>query len=150
PCLFVRNMRGGWRTSVGCAARTARMGTPETEHQDAQGAAGTRGVAVDPNPDPDFIEREPELAQLGSIAGEAAEGAGRVGLVRGPAGIGKTQLLDSARSQAEAAGMRVLSARGGELEREFPFGCVRQLFEPLVHVDARDRAEIFDGDAALA
>ena len=26
--------------------------------------------------------------------------------------------------------MRVLSARGSELEREFPFGVVRQLFEP--------------------
>ena len=26
--------------------------------------------------------------------------------------------------------MRVLTARGSELEREFPFGVVRQLFEP--------------------
>ena len=36
--------------------------------------------------------------------------------------------------------MRVLSARGSELEREFPFGVVRQLFEPpLTDGEARER-----------
>ena len=29
------------------------------------------------------------------------------------------------------------SARGGELERDFPFGVVRQLFEPLLVDDRR-------------
>ena len=36
--------------------------------------------------------------------------------------------------------MRVLTARGSELEREFPFGVVRQLFEPpLMDGEARER-----------
>ncbi len=46
-------------------------------------------------------------------------------LVSGPAGIGKSALLDEARRLATSP---VLSARGSELEREYPFGAVQQLF----------------------
>ena len=42
-------------------------------------------------------------------------------------------------------GMRVLSARGTELERDFSFGVVRQLFEPvLVEADEHERANLLD------
>jgi hypothetical protein len=48
-------------------------------------------------------------------------------------------------------GLRVLSARGGELEREFAFVLVRQLFEPLLAtVPAEERADLFAGAAGLA
>ena len=53
-------------------------------------------------------------------------------MVEGPAGIGKTRLLSEARREAGEAGVRVLSARGGELEQELAFGVVRQLFEATV------------------
>ena len=70
-------------------------------------------------------------------------------IVEGPAGIGKTQLLTEARRRAPEAGLRVLSARGGELEREYAFGVVRQLFEPaLASPDARER--LLAGAAAPA
>ena len=46
---------------------------------------------------------------------------------RGPAGIGKSRLLQLARRRGEAAGALVLAARSSELEREFPYGVVRQL-----------------------
>jgi DNA-binding CsgD family transcriptional regulator len=47
--------------------------------------------------------------------------------------------------------MHVLQARGGELEREFPYGIVRQLFEPaLAGADGADRVELLSGAAALA
>jgi DNA-binding CsgD family transcriptional regulator len=79
-----------------------------------------------------LLERERELAHLDAsiecgVAGEAV-----VVLVEGPAGIGKSRLLAEARRRAAERGLRVLGARGGELEREFPFGVVRQLFEPLL------------------
>ena len=45
--------------------------------------------------------------------------------------------------------MRVLSARGGELEREFPFGVVRQLFEPLL-VDRELAERVLAGSARSA
>ena len=72
-------------------------------------------------------------------------------VIEGSAGIGKTRLLTEARTIAGGMGLRVLAARGGELEREFAFGLVRQLFEPLLAtVPAEERAELFSGAAGLA
>src|SRR5213083_3065445 len=99
----------------------------------------------------DLLEREGELAQLGALVGAAREGAGRLVLVEGGAGIGKTRLLAAARERGEEAGMEVLHARGGELEREFPFGIVRQLFEPaLARGGKAERREVLSGAAGLA
>src|SRR5436190_4348921 len=100
---------------------------------------------------PDLLEREGELAQLGALVDAAREGAGRLVLVEGGAGIGKTRLLAAARGRGAEAGMEVLHARGGELEREFPFGIVRQLFEPtLVGVRKAERRDVLSGAAELA
>ncbi len=99
----------------------------------------------------DLLEREGELAQLGALVGAAREGAGRLVLVEGGAGIGKTRLLAAARERGAEAGMDVLHARGGELEREFPFGIVRQLFEPaLARGGKAERREVLSGAAGLA
>src|SRR5918994_198993 len=81
-----------------------------------------------------LLERERELASLTQLVERAAAGQGRLVIVEGAAGIGKTRLLAEARRHAEEASLRVLSARGGELEREFPFGVVRQLLEPSLAV----------------
>jgi len=78
------------------------------------------------------VRRERGLATLLAIAGEAAAGKGRVLLVEGPAGIGKSRLLEELRAHAQDSGTLALTARGGELEREFPFGVVRQLLEGTV------------------
>src|SRR5262249_501847 len=79
-----------------------------------------------------LLERERELAALGIAIGEAAAGCARVLAIEGAAGIGKTRLLTEVRGLTVEADLRVLFARGGEVEREFPFGIVRQLFEPVV------------------
>ncbi len=79
-----------------------------------------------------FVEREREVALLDSLLADAMAGAGRAVLVEGPPGIGKTRLLAEARRRAAASGARVLNARAGELEREFPYGVVRQLFEAAI------------------
>ena len=63
---------------------------------------------------------------------EASEGEGRAVLIEGPPGIGKSRLMAEFRRRAIADGALVLNARAGELEREFPFGVVRQLFEAVV------------------
>ncbi|MBI5310902.1 MAG: AAA family ATPase [Actinobacteria bacterium] len=75
-------------------------------------------------------EREVELAALETAIVDAKAGESRVVLIEGPAGIGKTRLLQEARKRAAQAGFKVLTARGNEFEREFPFGVVRQIFEP--------------------
>ena len=72
-------------------------------------------------------------------------------MVEGPAGIGKTRLLDAARAAAAERGFRVLVARASPLEREFGFGIVRGLLEPVVHAAGpAERAALLDGAARLA
>ena len=53
-------------------------------------------------------------------------------VVERPPGIGKTALLAAAHTAAARSGLRVLRSRGAELERDFAFGVVRQLFEPAL------------------
>jgi ABC-type hemin transport system ATPase subunit len=63
---------------------------------------------------PGFVERERELATVTTIADEAASGRGRVLLVEGPAGIGKSRVLEELRGHAQRAGTLTLTARGGD------------------------------------
>ncbi|MDW5594795.1 AAA family ATPase [Conexibacter stalactiti] len=88
-----------------------------------------------------LVERERELALLRSLLAEALAGDARVALIEGQAGIGKSRLLAELRSEATAAtpAVRVCSARASELERELPFGVVRQLFEPLLAQPGAER-----------
>ena len=79
-----------------------------------------------------MLERDRELGVLDDLIQGALEGRPGLALVEGPAGIGKSRLLAATREAAEGAGFRVLAARGSDLERELPFGIVRQLFEPLL------------------
>ena len=54
-------------------------------------------------------------------------------------------------AKASADGYEVLRARGSEMERDFGFGLVRQLFEPALRsLDPADREELFAGPAGLA
>jgi DNA-binding CsgD family transcriptional regulator len=98
---------------------------------------------------PRLLEREREVALLDALIGEAAEGQGRLALVEGPAGIGKSLLVAETRRRAAERGLTALTARSGELEREFPFGVVRQLFEPPL-LDAEVRARALAGAAGAA
>jgi hypothetical protein len=99
----------------------------------------------------ELLEREAELERLDALVDRAAGGRGGLALLEGPAGIGKTRLLDTARERARAADMAVLAARASELEREFPFGIARQLFEPLLAAaDAGRRERLLHGAAAPA
>jgi DNA-binding CsgD family transcriptional regulator len=97
-----------------------------------------------------LFERDVELATLRSLLDAARAGEGRLAVVEGSAGIGKSRLLAETRAMARAGAMRVLAARGGEFEAEFAFGLVRQLFEPLLASASADlRAELLSGAAAL-
>ena len=96
----------------------------------------------------ELLERDGELRLLETLVAQAADGDGRVGLIEGPPGIGKTTLITAARQLAAQAGMRGLSARGSPMERAFPFGVVRQLFESVLAADAGEHHEIFAGPAA--
>jgi len=98
----------------------------------------------------ELLERDTELEQLAARIDGALVGEGSIIALEGEAGIGKSALLAHARQRAADAGMRVLSARAGELEQDFGYGVVRQLFEaPLAAMAAGDRERVLSGAAGL-
>src|ERR1700678_407955 len=98
-----------------------------------------------------LVERDRELERIGEFLSSARKGRGGELVVEGPAGIGKTVLLAAGRDVAVAEGFRVLRARGAELEREFAFGVVYQLFEPVIAAAAEEgRRSWLDGPPGVA
>jgi len=81
----------------------------------------------------------------------APGGRGTLIVVTGPAGIGKSTMLRAAGAEADARGVRTLTARGLALERGFAYGIVRQLLEP-VHAAAGpgEWDALLEGAARLA
>ncbi len=97
-----------------------------------------------------LVERELELETVARLLAGARAGSGGAVVFEGPAGMGKSSLLAAAQTAAGEE-LRVLSARGGELERELPFGIVRQLLEgAVVAADVGEREALLAGAAALA
>ena len=66
-----------------------------------------------------LLERETELTELQAVLDAAFAGGGRLAVVEGAAGAGKSALTAAAIERAAMAGLRVLTARGSELERDF-------------------------------
>jgi DNA-binding CsgD family transcriptional regulator len=98
-----------------------------------------------------LLEREPELTELRSAVTDAQKGGGRVVLVEGAAGLGKTTLLRAASEAAAEAGLSCLRARATELERDFAYGCVRQLLEPTVaKASGSEGDRLFAGAAKMS
>ena len=95
-----------------------------------------------------LLERDDDLGAIEGRLAATAQGRGSVLTVEGPAGIGKTTLLRAASDRAREQGFTVLTARGGPLEREFPYAVVRGLFDPLGL--ANGDPALLGGAAALA
>jgi DNA-binding CsgD family transcriptional regulator len=83
-------------------------------------------ASVDESP---LLERERELATLERLLAAARAGRGGFAVIEGDAGVGKSRLLLAAGASARAADMRVLRATGSELECDYAFGVVGQLFD---------------------
>ncbi len=70
-------------------------------------SAATAGRASDPR----FVGRHDELRRIDALLQRTRNGTGGAIALTGPAGIGKTRLLDEARIRAELAGMQVVRIR---------------------------------------
>ena len=100
---------------------------------------------------PGLVEREAELARLACALDAAGPEPGRLLVVEGPAGIGKSSLLAAASEAGRSRGWSVLAAVAGEFERDLGFDVVRQLFEPaLLGLGTQERQALFSGAAGLA
>ncbi len=131
---FRASSRRSRRASARRPGRESRAGAPEVP------------VATTP-----LLEREAELAAHERRGGRGASGAGRVVAIEGRAGMGKTRLVAEARALAAETGFEVLVARSADLEQEFAYGVVRQLFEPfLASLPPEEREEALSGTAGLA
>lgn len=98
-----------------------------------------------------LLERDAQIAVLDAALEQACAERGSTLLIVGPAGIGKTALLETVRDAAGERGARVLGARASELDRAFGFGIVHQLLEPTVRgADDARRARLFAGAAGRA
>ncbi|SDG51035.1 regulatory protein, luxR family [Lentzea fradiae] len=89
-----------------------------------------------------LYERGPELYVVADALRAAERGYGRLVVVSGPVGIGKSALLDHLPAVAEEHGARVAHATCVPLEQDFAFGVVRQLLEPAFTAasdEVRDR-----------
>ncbi len=93
-----------------------------------------------------LLERGPEMAAVAELLASVRRGVGGVLVIEGPAGIGKTALVDHA--AASAGDLRVLRATGGE--RDLAFGFVRELLAPLQRAAAEDLERSLRGPAAPA
>src|SRR4051812_12905840 len=95
-----------------------------------------------------LLQRSLELAALERQVQQIRAGSGRVILVQGPAGVGKSSLVRAVAQSAGETGVQVLSACAGPLEREAGWGVVRQLFGPIGAGPEWDQLGV--GAAALA
>ncbi|MEV7289000.1 AAA family ATPase [Streptomyces sp. NPDC093252] len=94
-------------------------------------------------------ERDEEVAALRqaveSVRAERSS-TGRLLMLRGDAGLGKTALLTRTRRIAEGLGCTVWSARGGETLRTVPYNVVRQLLQPALISLHPEEARDYLGD----
>ncbi len=98
-----------------------------------------------------LLERDAPLAWIDERLRGAIGGLGSLLLLEGPAGIGKTRLVLAAVRRGRELGLVTLRARGSELEQDFAYGVIRQLFEaPLLGASRSERAELLAGAAGPA
>lgn len=98
-----------------------------------------------------ILERDTELVHIATALDSAVSGSGRVILVEGAAGIGKTRLIRETRELAARRGFGRLQATGDETETSMAWGVVRQMVERSVtRYSGEVRRAILAGPAGAA
>jgi DNA-binding CsgD family transcriptional regulator len=112
----------------------------------------TRGVNRGPVSADALLERDEQLAELRAGAADVAHRQrGRLISIIGQSGTGRSSLLQATAEIADELGLQVASAVATELESEFAFGVIRQLFEPSVlGATPERRKSLFSGAAGMA
>ncbi|SDG50663.1 regulatory protein, luxR family [Lentzea fradiae] len=95
-------------------------------------------------PDIRTVERDVETGVIRQRLARCRVDGGRILLISGASGTGKTSLLEVAAEEAHAAGFRVLRTAGGAPGRDVEFGALRRLFRasPPDGEERRARADV--------
>lgn len=97
-----------------------------------------------------LLERQEQVSALADLLRHGLSGSGQLAVIQGPAGIGKTRLLEETQLLARDLDAEVLSARGGELEQGHPLGLVLRLLEHRISKASEDELPIlFRGQAGF-
>jgi DNA-binding CsgD family transcriptional regulator len=97
------------------------------------------------------FERDAEQSSIRHAIESTAAGKGRLVVVEGPTGSGRTLLLNLAVRLARAKGFEVVTARGTRADRDFAYGVARQLFEDRVQkASLLERQRLLAGPASEA
>ncbi|MFF2213282.1 helix-turn-helix transcriptional regulator [Streptomyces antibioticus] len=93
-----------------------------------------------------------ETGRLQAAWERCRDGRGSVLTLHGPVGSGRTELLDALGEFVASQGAHVLTAAGSPLERDFPLGVVRQLFQSPLLPDgvAAEAARLIENGLAPA
>jgi DNA-binding CsgD family transcriptional regulator len=98
-----------------------------------------------------LLERDRELHLVFDALDRAVAGRGDTVVLEGPAGIGKTSLLEDVREAARARSVALASTSATELETAYAWGVARGLLEPRLRgMTDGTRRQALAGAAALA
>ncbi|WP_328610202.1 AAA family ATPase [Amycolatopsis sp. NBC_00345] len=89
-----------------------------------------------------LLERESEIESVAACLRRARAGRGRLVVIGGPLGAGKSQLVHAVRERALGEGVTILQASCALSERDFAYGLVHQLLDsalPLALSEQRGR-----------
>jgi DNA-binding SARP family transcriptional activator len=93
-----------------------------------------------------FVGRDREIEELSAALDDAAAGRGRLFLVSGESGLGKSRLADEVASRAKDAGLRVLWGRSARVEGAPPYWLWSQALR-LLTAELPDLDPTKSGDA---
>lgn len=98
-----------------------------------------------------LADRQVEIGAIDDLLDSVMAGAGGLLWIEGAPGLGKSRLIAEAVGRGEDRQFAILRCRARELERDYPFGLVLQLFEPfLARCPPAERDSLLSGAAALA
>ena len=127
-----------------CGKCGDRLNSSEYATEERSPATRTENVSSSPG----FVGRQPELADLTISLGDALEGRGRIVMLAGDAGIGKTSLAQELAAVAESRSATVFWGRCYEEQGAPPYWPWIQLLRAYINSTDTEQLQAEMGDGA--